>query len=151
MTYAGIDYGTAKVAISIPEAGIFDDIVLQPKDNLESLTVIGDAVWNALKTGEATHVSVESPIIGASRNLRVGVSLGMVAGAICITARQTGASVALAPPATWKKAVTGRGNSNKEEVASWLLLHHPIWYAKCTSQDAIDATCLALHSKGLMA
>ncbi len=151
MTYAGIDYGTAKVAIAIPEAGLWTDIVLQPGSNLEALTVISDAAWNALTEGGATFVVVESAIVGASRNMRVGVSLGMVAGALCLTARQTGAAVALAAPSEWKKAVTGRGNANKEEIAVWLAVHHPGWHARCATQDSVDATCLAIHAKGLMA
>ena len=150
MTYAGVDYGTAKVAIAVPERGVWVDVVLKPGDNLEALTVLGETVWNVLTTTGATHVAVESAIVGASRNLRVGVSLGMVAGALCLTARQTGASVTLAAPAAWKKAVTGRGNANKEEVAQWLLLHHPKWHSECSSQDSIDATCLSLYAKGIM-
>lgn len=150
MTYAGIDYGTSKVAIVVPEAGLWVDIVLQPGNNLEALAVIAEAAFNAVVTSKATHVVVESPIIGVSRNLRVGISLGMVAGALCVAVRQTGAGVALAAPAEWKKGVTGRGNAKKEEIALWLAIHHPKWYANCTSQDAVDATCLALYSKRLL-
>lgn len=150
MTYAGIDYGTSKVAIVVPEAGLWVDIVLRPGNNLEALTVIAEAAFNAVVMSNATNVVVESPIVGASRNMRVGMSLGMVAGALCVAVRQTGAYVTLAAPAEWKKGVTGRGNAKKEEVATWLALHYPKWYANCTSQDAIDATCLALYSKRLL-
>lgn len=145
---AGVDYGTSRVALSIPSLDVFDDIVLKPGDNLGALDVISEVVWNACITYKPDIVAVEAPIVGASRNLRVGVSLGMVAGAICTAVMQSGATAVLAPPATWKKAVVGRGNADKQQISDWLQVHHPVWHARCTSQDAIDATCLALYAQG---
>ena len=147
---AGVDYGTARVAFAIPLLGVFDDIVLKPGDNLGSLDVIAEVVWNACVTHKPDIVAVESAIVGASRNLRVGVSLGMVAGAICCAVMQSGATVVLVPPASWKKEVVGRGNADKQQVSDWLEIHHPIWHSRCTSQDTIDSVCLALYAQGQM-
>ena len=141
----------SRIAIACPEVGLWVDLALKDTDQVDALTVLSEALWNALVTSGATHVAIEQPIVGASLNLRVGVSMGMVAGALCITARQAGATVYLPPPATWKKAVTGRGNASKQEVDGWLSVHHPDWHTQCSTQDTIDATCLSLYAQGLLA
>jgi len=144
---AGVDYGTSRVAFAIPAMGVFEDVVLKPGDNLGALDVISEVVWNACITHKPDLVAVEAPIVGASRNLRVGVSLGMVAGAICSTVMQTDTLVTLVPPASWKKGVVGFGNADKQQVSRWLEVHHPIWHSRCTSQDTIDSVCLALYAE----
>jgi Holliday junction resolvasome RuvABC endonuclease subunit len=142
----GVDYGTARIAIAGPSIMHFEEVVLRPGDNLGALDVLAETLWNAVKRTHADVVVVESPIQGASRNVRVGISLGMVAGAICVAARQAGASVLLVPPATWKKTVVGHGNANKEQVAQWLQSEHPDLRANAHSQDLVDATCIALSA-----
>ena len=150
MSVMGVDYGTAKIAIAVPDITHFEEYVLRPGDNLGALDVLAETLWNAVIRTHAERVLIESPIQGGSRNVRVGISLGMVAGAISVAARQAGASVELVPPSSWKKAVVGHGNANKDDVAAHLAAHHPHLHKLCTSQDLIDATCIALSaSSGL--
>lgn len=146
-TVLGIDYGTAKIAIAGPRIDHFEEYVLRPGDNLGALDVLAETCWNAVIRTHADVVAIESPIQGGSRNVRVGISLGMVAGAVSVAARQAGASVVLVPPAQWKKAVVGHGNANKEQVAEWLSHTHPDLHAKATSQDLVDAICIALSAE----
>lgn len=148
MVAVGVDYGTGRVAFAAPSAGSWLDIVLQPKEPLVSIDVIAEAAYNHFMEVKASVVVIEAPIVGASRNMRVGVSMGMVAGAIWIVAGQCGAERLLVEPARWKKAVIGVGNADKQQVAQWLLVRHPEWHARCSSQDAIDATCMALYPLG---
>ena len=142
----GVDYGTARIAIAGPSIMHFEEVILRPGDNLGALDVLAETLWNAVTRTHADVVVVESPIQGGSRNVRVGISLGMVAGALCVAARQAGASVQLVPPASWKKMVVGHGNANKEQVALWLQSEHPELRAEAHSQDLVDATCLALSA-----
>lgn len=143
-TILGVDYGTSRIAIAGPAIWHFEEYVLRPGDNLGALDVLAETVWNAVIRTHADVVAVESPIQGGSRNVRVGISLGMVAGAISVAAQQAGASVQLIAPASWKKAVIGHGNANKEQVSQWLQAERPDLYGRTHSQDLVDATCIAL-------
>jgi Holliday junction resolvasome RuvABC endonuclease subunit len=147
----GVDYGVSRIAISGPSHGVFEEYVLKPGDNLGALDVLAEITWNTVTHAHAEVVAIESPIQGMSRNVRVGIQLGMVAGALAVAARQAGADVIFAEPATWKKAVVGFGNANKADVSAFLEGHHPRLYAKCPSQDMVDATCIALYAERSLA
>ena len=144
---AGIDYGTARIAIAAPTIGYFYEVVLRPGDNLGALDILAETTWNAVVHTHAEVVAVEAPIQGMHRNVRVGISMAMVAGAITVAARQAGARALLVEPSTWKKAVVGVGNANKEQVAQWLQSQHRDLHQQATSQDLVDATCLALYAQ----
>ena len=71
-------------------------------------------------------------------------------GVACLVAQQHGVSLVEYSPARVKKAVTGRGDASKDQVArmvaQWLGVHDPSW-----SFDATDALALALahaHMRG---
>ena len=147
----GIDYGTARIAIAAPSLGEFHEVVLKPGDNLGALDVLAETTWNVVTSIHADVVAIESPIQGMSRNVRVGIQLGMVAGALAVAARQAGAHVIFAEPATWKKAVVGFGNANKADVAAFLERHHQGLHAQCSSQDMVDAICIALYAETVLA
>lgn len=148
---AGVDYGVSRIAIAIPSRSEFHEFVLKPGDNHKNLDVLAEITWNAVVSAHAEVVAVEAPIQGMSRNVRVGISLAMVAGAVVVAAQQAGASVDVVPPATWKKAVVGFGNANKDQVNDFLAKHHPRLHAKCPSQDMVDATCIALYAEKVLA
>ncbi len=148
---AGVDYGVSRIAIAVPARGVFHEVVLKPGDNTGALDVLAEITWNTVISAHADVVAVEAPIQGMSRNVRVGISLAMVAGAVVVAARQAGARVEVVPPATWKKAVIGVGNANKEAVSDYLAEHHAGLHARCGSQDMVDATCLALYAQALLA
>ena len=148
---AGIDYGVSRIAIAIPSLGEFQEFVLKPGDNSANLAVLAEITWNTVISAHAEVVAVEAPIQGMSRNVRVGISLAMVAGAVTVAAQQAGARVDVVPPSSWKKAVVGVGNANKDQVNDFLERHHPGLHAKCRSQDMVDAVCIALYAQTLLA
>lgn len=155
----GVDYGGSAVHFCVLGVG---------KDEAEMFS-FSDSKWvagdpytlsclhaAARKTSyDGAFAVVESPITGASMNLQTSAKMAMAAGAI-VTGLRPNCTVELVPPATWKKEVTGRGNSNKAEVAAWLEEHHPrlAALAEATSrkhaQDLKDAACLALCAQGRM-
>jgi Holliday junction resolvasome RuvABC endonuclease subunit len=147
----GVDYGTSRIALAAPSHGVFHEVILKPGDNVGALDVLAETTWNVVTSIHADVVAVESPIQGMSRNVRVGIQLGMVAGAIAVAARQAGANVIFAEPALWKKVVVGVGNANKANVASFLERHHPRLHAQCPSQDLVDAVCIALYAEKTLA
>lgn len=147
----GIDFATARIAIACPSLGEFHEVILTPGDNIGALDVLAETTWNVVTTIRAELVVVESPIQGMSRNVRTGIQMAMVAGAIVVAARQAGAEVILAAPAEWKKAVVGFGNANKADVSTFLERHLPGLYTQCRSQDMVDAVCIALYAEEILA
>lgn len=151
MICAGVDYGVARIAFAVPSRHVFHEIALKPGDNYGNLEVLSEIVWNEVTTTHADVVAVEAPIQGMSRNVRVGISLAMVAGAIVVAARQAGAHVDVVPPALWKKTVIGIGNANKEVVSNFLEEHHSQLHRQCGSQDMVDAVCIAMYAEKTLA
>ena len=151
MTALGIDYGSSRIAIVGPSAHVFEEVVGRPGDNIGALDILAETTWNAVTQASAKVVAVESPIQGMSRNVRTGIMLAMVAGAITVAARQAGAEVIHVPPASWKKEVVGFGNAKKEQVSEYLAAQHPGLYANCGSQDMVDAACLGLYAEARLA
>lgn len=150
---AGIDYGVRRVAVAVEVDGSLrvHEVTLGPCEDVDAIDVISATCFNALTHEHAEVVAVEYPIVGMSRNVRTGIRMGMVAGAIVAAARSAGCAVVTVEPSTWKKAVIGAGNADKAAVSSWLAEHRPRLHASCASQDSIDAACLALYAKTRMA
>lgn len=151
VTAAGVDYGSHRLAFASPRQQVFEELVLKAGDELDDIETLAAYLFDLVKSTQASLVSVEAPIVGISRNIRTGIRLGMVAGALTVSARQAGAQVVLVPPASWKATVVGHGNANKEAVSQWLRRHYPEWWDSCQTQDSIDATCLALHAETVLA
>ena len=151
MRALGIDYGSSRIAIVGPSLLVFEEVVLRPGDNFGALDVLAEITWNTVTQTKAKVVAVESPIQGMSRNVRTGIMLAMVAGAVTVAARQAGADVTHVPPASWKKEVIGFGNAKKEQVSEYLADQHPGLFAHCPSQDLVDAACLGLYAETRLA
>lgn len=148
MTAAGVDYGSHRIAYSAPRISAFHEVVLKGGDDLDDLDTMAAYLFDLVATTQASCVAVEAPIVGISRNLRTGIRLGMVAGALVTSVRQAGAHALLVPPASWKAAIVGRGNAGKPDVSQWLRGRYPDWWDSCEgSQDLVDATCLALFAE----
>ncbi|CAB4194594.1 hypothetical protein UFOVP1264_49 [uncultured Caudovirales phage] len=141
--------------MSYPAGGIVRELILKDEDEIECLSKMANWLSEQLKELDGCDlVIVEKPIQGVSRNVRTGLSLGMVAGALAYTS-SLHARVAMAPPTVWKKAVIGRGNADKPYVEQWLKYAKPALYQLCEQlrkpQDGIDATCLALYGEAGLA
>jgi len=130
---------------------VFLDVQLVPGDDFGALDVISETVWNTVIQTGVGVVALEASILGMSRNVRTARSLARMEGAIAVAARQAGATVVSAEPATWKKAVIGIGNADKRAISDWLHHHHPTWHQQCHTQDLIDATCLAIYAQETLA
>lgn len=145
----GIDYGVRRCAVVCPQTSSFWDIELPPGDIVSALDAMHDFVFSTISSldGKPRFVSVEAPIVGLSRNLRTGLHLSMVAGALAVAARQTGAPTEFVEPSTWKKAVVGRGNADKTQVAQWLAQQRPELFKKASNQDLVDACCIAFYGE----
>ena len=155
MNSAGVDYGVRRIAYSHPINMVFEELILTSKDDIENLLILSDWLKHQITATRPELTVIEQAIQGASRNIRTGISMGMVAGALALTAQQVQSSVVFIGPSSWKKAVVGNGHSDKEAVARWLSSKHPSYYEACQRlkkpQDAIDATCLALYGQTRLA
>lgn len=148
----GVDYGLRRLAVVSAFDGVLCDVDVGVRPGscspLEALHILVDTYCNAMMHRHAAVVAVEAPIVGIRRNVRTGLQMSMVAGAIAASALQGGSSVRLVEPATWKKAVVGSGGATKDDVREYLSQHHPALYQGTQSQDAVDAACLALYAVG---
>lgn len=151
MTIAGVDYGSHRIAYSAPRVNMFEELLLKGGDELDDLDAMSAYLFDQVRFTKASLVVVEAPIVGISRNLRTGIRLGMVAGALATSARQAGAQVVLAPPSSWKAATVGNGSASKLDVSQWLRRKYPDWWDACGSQDLVDATCLSLYGQAVLA
>ena len=149
---SGVDYGSHRIAYSAPRISAFHELLLKGGDELDDLDTLSAYLFDLVCATQASLVVVEAPIVGISRNIRTGIRLGMVAGALTSSARQAGAQVILAPPSSWKATTVGHGNAGKTDVSDWLRRRYPDWWDACIgSQDLVDATCLALHGETVLA
>lgn len=155
MNSAGVDYGVRRIAYAYPKNMVFDELLLTETNDVKNLLTMAEWLKNQITATRPELVVIEQAIQGASRNIRTGISMGMVAGALALAAQQVESNVVFIGPSSWKKAVIGNGHSDKEKVAQWLSANHPEYYSKCQQlrkpQDAIDATCLALSAQNRLA
>lgn len=94
------------------------------------------------------EVLIESPVMGVSQNIQTAVNMSIAAGALYQCSIDYGATSAdFVSPASWKKYVTGKGNSDKDQVMAWLREYRPDLEAFVDNQDECDAMCLALLCK----
>lgn len=92
----------------------------------------------------------ELPVVG-----RGGVRSTMVqcftSGAVQATLYDFGIPTHTANVSSWKKAIVGRGNADKGQVAECLRLRWPALYTAAEgNQDAYDAACIALYGRQLL-
>lgn len=89
---------------------------------------------------------VEAPIVAGARNLQSSLKIAQVTGVV-----QAGMyNVSEVAVGSWKKEVIGRGNANKEDVASWVKENYSHAYRTLGGiQDYIDAFCIALYGQAV--
>lgn len=150
--YGGLDYGVRRAAYTAPADNVFEEIKLSGSDEpAVDLLLMSEWLCDILCQTQPTLVAVEESIQGGNRNVRVGLSMAKAAGVLAVEARKHGSDVLFVPPARWKKVVIGRGHADKAEVATWLRAAHPEYASRCgSSQDLVDATCLALYAETLL-
>lgn len=107
------------------------------------------AVVHMTWPGLPIYAYVESPVVG-----RAGVRSTMVqaftSGAVQAALYDAGCDPQGANVSSWKKAVIGKGNATKDDVADWLQLRRPdLFRAAGGNQDVVDAACIALYGQQL--
>lgn len=152
----GVDYGVRRIAVAFPAmkiAHVYDCTKMSKAEGWDRSQELGEmanwlkaTVWPLYGIDPPT-LFVESPIGGASGNMRTAVQMGETSGAIL--ACFPGRAVQVAP-SSWKALVCGSGRLDKAAVAQWLETHHPALAEACRKpsgkldQDRVDATCLGL-------
>jgi hypothetical protein len=155
MNSAGIDYGVRRIAYALPSKNIFEELLLKSKDDIANLVVMSDWTREIVQRTRPELTVIEQPIQGASRNIRTGISLGMVAGALAVATQQAKSPVVMINPSTWKKEVIGNGRADKQAITEWLKRQHPQYQQQCellkSQQDGTDATCMAIYGNKRLA
>jgi len=93
-------------------------------------------------------LALEAPIVGLSGNPQTAIRMSMVCGAMMLISNDHRLPVSLVPVSTWKKDVCGNGGFDKAHVAHWLYENHPGIRSLCSTDDEVDAVCIALYSRG---
>lgn len=136
----GVDLGVRSVHISTQD----ENFTISSRKDVRYKEI--DYIYREFssKTGEQCTFFIEEPVVAGARNLRSSLQIAQVSGALMATARKS----YLVPVSTWKKEVTGKGNSNKEQVSQWLKTVHPDLYERTSGkQDFVDATCIRLYGE----
>jgi Holliday junction resolvasome RuvABC endonuclease subunit len=147
MKYIGIDYGvrTAHIAVLNADSYYVTTVMVAKTHRQRELEELHSLVKAVLHVEGKALVYVESPVLAGVRNLQVLISMSQAHSQILTAALPS--IVESVAVASWKKAIVGKGNATKAEVAAYLKLYYPDLHDQCKSQDHIDATCIALYGK----
>jgi len=93
-------------------------------------------------------VFVEHPLVGRA-GAHATIVQAQVQGIVLGLALRYGAAGAYEVNVkTWKKAIVGNGNADKDKVAQWVRDHQPALAALAgDDQDLLDAACIALYGR----
>jgi len=92
----------------------------------------------------------ESPVLGRG-GFRSTMVQCFTSGAVQATLYDFGIQAHSTNVSSWKKAIVGRGNADKGQVAESLRLRWPALYTDSAgNQDAYDASCIALYGRQLL-
>lgn len=128
--------------------GVLD---MRKKNNQgEKLAYIFTELQNLIKLYEPTDASIEAPFYG--KNVQSMLKLGRAQGVAMVAVTERGIAIEEYSPRSIKKAVTGKGNASKEQVAS-MLPHVIEGDIKGQTLDATDALgvafCHHIQTQGL--
>jgi len=147
----GVDLGGRKAAVAICDDGVLHhvaDLVVPKTTRARELRTLGEWCYGYLKVCD--YVFIEEPLIG--RGVRASLQVAQTAGAVMSAlGGALDVKTDFVTVASWKKAVVGSGNADKEMVKSWLESSHPAYAALCgANQDRIDAACISLYGVQLL-
>lgn len=150
MVILGIDPGLNATGFGVirAEAGRYHvvnagDIRPSPKQPLpDRLAVIHEGLSRLMKTYQP-EVAVLEQIFTHQRFPTAASLMAHARGVACLAAQEEGIPLVQYMPTRIKRALSGRGNATKEQVARmveyWLGVREPAW-----SADATDALALAI-------
>lgn len=148
MRICGIDPGTRVVGVGVIDCGKPNRLIATLAIRLDSrkslpnrLVEIDRALADFLSRAKPDVVVIERVFQG--RNVSSLIGLGEGRGVALLAAARSGAEIAEYTPAEAKKAVAGKGNATKTQVAKWVatLLEG---VSPDLARDATDALALAL-------
>ncbi len=118
------------------------------EDIPERLVVLHEGVRGLVREHRPGRVAIEEAFFGKSG--RAALALGEGRGAAMVAVGLEGVPVVQFPPATVKKAVTGRGGAAKEQVGAMVkvLLGLDSIPAPPDAADALAVAICALHRGG---
>lgn len=147
MIVGGVDLGVRKAAISLRSDGdlsCVEHFEVPRQHRHQELRILAEWCYGYLKVADA--IFIEEPLVG--RNTRVSLQIAQTAGAV-MSSLGSGlreVHIDFVDNKSWKKAVIGNGNANKEDITSWLKSHHPSYAELCGgNQDRVDATCIGIY------
>jgi Holliday junction resolvasome RuvABC endonuclease subunit len=153
VTVAGVDFGVKRVAAAVLDGNdlYVAELVIKhrPKINDDDINLPKMGIWlrDILAPWQPDLVLVEEPVKGFKASMRTALRLAAMGGALAFAASEVGSSVERVSNTEWKKAVTGHGDNDKEQIRDWLTANHPQYAEVCNTQDSIDATCIALYAQ----
>lgn len=161
MTVIGVDLGTRRVAMAIPEFRLSFRTDLEGaaarRDYLGEVDA-GRALGSQCRATLMHWISSGLPVLGlefwferplagfmagGKRNVRTAVGQALSAGALL--SQLPGSLHAIDSASTWKKELIGDGHAKPADYRAWLEVHHPTLATLCGSdEDLAAAHCIAL-------
>ena len=148
MIILGIDPGTTAIGVALVEAAnpprmLHAELIPihshESSDRLRELHLGLDAL---IRTWHPTVASVEKIFFAANTKTAIGVA--QARGVILLTAALHGITVVEYAPREIKKALTGDGGADKEQVKKMVILTVPEAAGLTVSDDVFDAIASAL-------
>lgn len=139
MIVAGLDTASRRAALVVPDLGMAAEVFVRPSTPQQEVHELAGWVADSLPPG--THLFVERSIY--VQNAQTCVRLAMTVGAVL--ARWDPGLTTLVDIPVWKQQVVGKGHASKDEVRDWLAANQPVLSAMSSSQDLVDAACIALY------
>ncbi len=154
LTVMGIDPSSRKIAAigHTDDLGWFSQTWSVPTKVKERCVVLHEFVEpyaqfvSSLVVHGPVWVFVENPVVGRG-GPHATIVQAQVQGLIMGLSMDSGAqAVYPVNVQTWKKAIVGKGNASKPDVAAWLGAHRPALADMAgDDQDLVDAACIALY------
>ncbi len=148
MRVIGIDPGTTAIGCAIVEASMPPRllhaglITIRASDTVERLCELHHGIEAIIKKWQPEVASVEKLFFAA--NTKTAMAVAQARGVILLTAGLHGISVVEYTPREIKKALTGDGSADKEQVKKMVKLTVPEATELSARDDVFDAIASAL-------
>lgn len=148
MKILGIDPGTTAIGCAIVEAGVRPRLrhaqllAIRSRDPVERLRELHRGVEALINQWRPHTASVEKLFFAA--NTKTAIAVAQARGVILLTAGLHGISVSEYTPREIKKALTGDGSADKEQIKKMVRLTLPEAADLAARDDVFDAIASAL-------
>lgn len=134
-----------KHRVELLECDVFK--MASKKDIPERLSIFYDFILDIIDRFDVTEISFETPFLG--RNAQNFMKLGYLRGLLLLISYQKNISFQEFSPREIKKAITGKGSAQKEQVARVLMRLFPtiVMPKKFDSTDALGVALCAFWKR----